>query len=99
MLRSRQPTSSSLSATQTLWVSLEFSVPIVCVMTAGQQRDQARQLIREMASGLGISIPLADLDIDGRSLDDALRRGSAPRARRGILGRPKTTAQLLELVA
>ena len=78
---------------------VEFSVPIVCVMTAGQQRDQARQLIREMASGLGISIPLADLDIDGRSLDDALRRGSAPRARRGILGRPKTTAQLLELVA
>ena len=78
---------------------VEFSVPIVCVMTAGQQRDQARQLIREMASGLGISIPIADLDIDGRSLDDALRRGSAPRARRGILGRPKTTAQLLELVA
>ena len=78
---------------------VEFSVPIVCVMTAGQQRDQARQLIREMASGLGISIPLADLDIDGRSLDDALRRGSAPRARRGILGHPKTTAQLLELVA
>ena len=78
---------------------VEFSVPIVCVMTAGQQRDEARQLIREMASGLGISIPIADLDIDGRSLDDALRRGSAPRARRGILGRPKTTAQLLELVA
>ena len=78
---------------------VEFSVPIVCVMTASQQRDQARQLIREMASGLGISIPIADLDIDGRSLDDALRRGSAPRARRGILGRPKTTAQLLELVA
>jgi hypothetical protein len=78
---------------------VEFSVPIVCVMTAGQQRDQARQLIREMASGLGISIPLADLDIDGRSLDDALRRGSAPKARRRFLGRSRPTTQLLDLVA
>jgi Mrp family chromosome partitioning ATPase len=78
---------------------VEFSVPIVCVMTAGQQRDQARQLIREMASGLGISIPLADLDIDGWSLDDALRRGSAPKARRRFLGRSRPTTQLLDLVA
>jgi hypothetical protein len=68
-------------------------------MTAGQQRDQARQLIREMASGLGISIPLADLDIDGWSLDDALRRGSAPKARRRFLGRSRPTTQLLDLVA
>jgi cellulose biosynthesis protein BcsQ len=78
---------------------VEFSVPIVCVMTAGQQRDQARQLIRELASGAGITIPITDLDIDGRSLDDAVRRGSSPRARRGILGRPRPTTQLLELVA
>lgn len=77
----------------------DLGVPIVCVMTAGQQRDQARQLIREMASAAGISIPIADLEIDGRSLDDALRRGSAPKARRGFLGRPRPTGQLLELVA
>ena len=77
----------------------DFGVPLVCVMTAGQQRDQARQLIREMASAAGISIPIADFEIDGRALDHDLRRGSAPRARRGFLGRPRPTAQLLELVA
>ncbi len=77
----------------------DFGVPIVCVLTSGQQRDQARQLIREMASGAGISIPIADLEIDGRSLDDALRRGSAPKARRGFLGRSRPTGQLTELVA
>jgi Mrp family chromosome partitioning ATPase len=77
----------------------EFGVPIVCVITAGQQRDQARQLIGEVANGAGIAIAIADLDIDGRSLDNDLRRGTAPRARRGFLGRPRPTARLLELVA
>ena len=78
---------------------IELSVPIVCVMTAGEQRDQARELIREMALRLSITIPVVDLDIDGRSLGDALRRGSAPKARRRLLGRSRPTTQLLELVA
>jgi cellulose biosynthesis protein BcsQ len=78
---------------------IEMSVPIVCVMTAGEQRDQARELICEMTLRLGVTIPFVDLDIEGRSLGDALRRGSAPKARRRFLGRSRPTTQLLDLVA
>jgi MinD-like ATPase involved in chromosome partitioning or flagellar assembly len=78
---------------------IEFSAPIVCVMTDGEQRDQARQLIHEMAQRLGVTIPVADLEIDGRSLDNALRRGTPLRARRGFPGRARPTTRLLELVA
>ncbi len=74
-------------------------VPVAAVITGGTQRDQAKELIREAAGRLGVSIPIADLSLDPDSLSRSLRRGPLLRSRRFGRQRVGTPASLLELVA
>jgi len=76
-----------------------FGVPIVGVITKGVERDQTRQLIRETAGRAGISIPVTDLGVEGRSLTAALRRGTMPAARHRRSVKKRPTTGLIDLVA
>ena len=76
-----------------------LGVPIVAVISSGTQRDQARQLIRETETRLGLSIPIADLALDVRALSLALRKGISIQPRRRLSRKGNSAARLVELVA
>ncbi len=78
---------------------VSHEVSIVCVITGGSQRDQSKALIREAATKLGVSIPIADLALDQHVLSRALRNGLSVRPRRQLMRRGDSPARLAELVA
>jgi len=78
---------------------VSHELPIVCVVTGGGQRDQAKKLITEAAGRLGVSIPITDLALEPRALSQALRRGLSVRSRRQVMRRVDSPARLAELVA
>jgi cellulose biosynthesis protein BcsQ len=78
---------------------VERGVPVVGVLNGGAQREQSRQLIREEALRLGLTMPIADLALNPNSLSSAVRRGISIRARRRFSRSAESSSRLVELVA
>ena len=77
----------------------ECGVPVTGVLTGGAERAQALILIQESVRRAGITMPMVDLGLDPRSLQNALRKGQLPGTRHRWRARSQSISSVVDLVA